>query len=426
MSELKRKRIGEIAEVNPESFDSDKYDQGTAPYISLSCVSSGALVDIEHIEVDDPPSRAKRTVREGDILLGKVRPKQESHYKVTSEEDGYVASSGFVVLRSEDVNAEYLINEILSDEFYSQMEAWATGNSYPSVNTSEVELMEINVPPRDEQERIASVLYTVDSKVEVLNERYDKLTRLKQALMQDLLTGQTRVTPETNVHEDVASGSDINRDEDWRHVSFEDLDATFESGLSYDGDDEVKEPTGNSIPVAGTGAIKNQRIIRDELANIENVSEEKIQELSLSKGDCLMVAASGSAERLGETVTVDSSIDCLFGTFVTRIRVNELNSNYLGYYLNSNMVQSRLDGLARGSTSLNNLNKSDLKLMDIDVPPLWEQERIASVLYTVDEMIAKTDELIDKYEDLKRGLMQDLLSGDVRTPDDLEVLNDIA
>jgi hypothetical protein len=43
----------------------------------------------------------------------------------------------------------------------------------------------------------------------------------------------------------------------------------------------------------------------------------------------------------------------------------------------------------------------------------------------VDEMIARTSDLMDEYERLKRGLMQDLLSGDVRTPEDLEVLEDI-
>jgi len=186
------KKTHEIAKLNPESFSPDEHEEEYLPYLSLSCVSSGQLVDVESTSVSDPVGSATRVVREGDILIGTVRPKQESHYLVTHSEDEYIASSGFVVMRPEDIDSEYLGQVVLSDNFYNQMEAWATGSTYPTVNLSDVKNMTIPVPPKDEQERIASVLYTVDEMIAQTSELRDEYEQAKRGLMQDLLSGEVR------------------------------------------------------------------------------------------------------------------------------------------------------------------------------------------------------------------------------------------
>ena len=186
------KKTHEIAKLNPESFSPDEHEEEYLPYLSLSCVSSGQLVDVESTSVSDPVGSATRVVREGDILIGTVRPKQESHYLVTHSEDEYIASSGFVVMRPEDIDSEYLGQVVLSDNFYNQMEAWATGSTYPTVNLSDVKNMTIPVPPKDEQERIASVLYTVDEMIAQTSELRDEYEQAKRGLMQDLLSGKVR------------------------------------------------------------------------------------------------------------------------------------------------------------------------------------------------------------------------------------------
>ncbi len=89
----------------------------------------------------------------------------------------------------------------------------------------------------------------------------------------------------------------------------------------------------------------------------------------------------------------------------------QLNPDYYCYYLRS--IRNKLESLSGGST-FRELSKKMLEELIVPEPPLQEQKAIAEILSTVDKAIEKTDEIIAKTERLKKGLMQELLTGRVR------------
>ena len=74
-----------------------------------------------------------------------------------------------------------------------QIEALLTGSNYPAINSGDVWNLEIPFPEYDEQAAIAEVLLDMDAEIAALEKRREKTRALKQALMQELLTGKTRL-----------------------------------------------------------------------------------------------------------------------------------------------------------------------------------------------------------------------------------------
>jgi len=93
------------------------------------------------------------------------------------------------------------------------------------------------------------------------------------------------------------------------------------------------------------------------------------------------------------------------------IKKDIYSQEYVSYYIN-HQLKKRIASFAKGS-SISNVYNSDLKKLKIPLPPLKEQQKIAEILTTWDNAISKQEELVKAKEELKKGLMQKLLSGEV-------------
>jgi type I restriction enzyme S subunit len=92
----------------------------------------------------------------------------------------------------------------------------------------------------------------------------------------------------------------------------------------------------------------------------------------------------------------------------------QVNKIYLFYYLNLPWIQEEVKALA-GTTTIPDLNHSDFYSLKFLKSPLSEQRRIAEVLSQIDKTIEKEQNYKQKLEQIKQGLMEDLLTGEVRT-----------
>jgi len=289
----------------------------------------------------------------------------------------------------------------------------------PSLNRDDAGVLNVPVPPLSEQRRIASVLYSVDEQVRSLHDRHDELTQLKHGLMQDLLTGNKRVTPETPVRDEVSSGVGSVEEQEWESAKIKDVVETIQAGYAFKSDE---------FGESGVPVIKSENYtalntigLNSEFEKIDGTTLEELKDRYFIESEMVIISMVGANS---------GSVGYSWGNKKFALNQNQwyldskdkiLNS-YLYYYLDGSF--NKLQSILRGGGK-DFLGRSEFKAFNLNLPPLWEQERIASVLYTVDEMIARTSELIDEYDRLKRGLMQDLLSGGIRTPEDLEVLDEI-
>ena len=186
--------IAELAYIDPDSV-SPEAQFASFNYIALEDVTSGRIVKYTTLAGADAPSRARRSLQKCDVLFGTVRPNLRSHAQYRGGLQNPVASTGFAVLRAKpDVaDAGFLLQHALGDVVGSQVARLIAGSNYPAVSSAQVASIEIAAPSLSEQKAIAEVLSDLDAEIDALVARREKTAMIKQGMMDELLTGRTRL-----------------------------------------------------------------------------------------------------------------------------------------------------------------------------------------------------------------------------------------
>ena len=165
---------------------------------------------------------------------------------------------------------------------------------------------------------------------------------------------------------------------------------------------------------SGTAVI-NQKCIRDGRVSYEysKLTDESVKSISsdkiVQKYDILINSTgTGTVGRVGQIhdVKIRTTVD----THVTIVRSKNqiIDPIYLGFWVKSK--QEELEGLASGSTNQVELSRSRIAELKVLLPPLTAQKIIGDILSSIDEAIQKTDQIIQKSEELKSGLINELLT----------------
>ena len=243
-----------------------------------------------------------------------------------------------------------------------------------------------------EQKKIADILSTVDKKIAFVEENINATEELKKGLMQKLLTegiGHTEF-----------KDSELGRiPQSWEVVKFKEI-TKVRQGLQIPISKRKKEKCENCYEYITIQFIKNNK----EVEYIENPQKTVI----CTENDILMT-------RTGNTGIVVTNVKGVFHNnfFLIDFDRNEISKEYLVYYLNSNSIQKEIL-LRAGATTIPDLNHGDFYSIKFISPPLEEQKQIAEILSTVDNKLENLKEKKQSFEELKKGLMQKLLTGEVR------------
>ena len=189
------KRLGDCFVINPSD------ERGTPDeffYIDLESVSGGALSLKDKISRMNAPSRAQRRFKRFDVLFQTVRPYQCNNLYVDFDADTYVASTGYTIIRgTEMADTRFVYYTMHLNSFVKDVLDRCTGTSYPAINPRGLEEIIINIPPTlAEQKAIAAVLSDIDAEIAALEADRAKYERIQSGMMQELLTGKTRLKGE--------------------------------------------------------------------------------------------------------------------------------------------------------------------------------------------------------------------------------------
>lgn len=189
--------IADVALVDPEALVSSSNPVMVIDYISLEDVSRGELLRTSQIEFRRAPLRARRVVKEHDILFGTVRPNLQSHMLYRGGLKNPIASTGFAVIRA-GVKADprFLFYLLMSDLTSTQVDRIIAGSNYPAISSGDVRKLMFVIPNVEEQRAIGAALLEADLELSVLRARLSKARDIKFGMMQQLLTGRTRLSVE--------------------------------------------------------------------------------------------------------------------------------------------------------------------------------------------------------------------------------------
>ena len=374
--EWKIKRLQDISDINPQNFSSNTNPGYKFNYISLEQVDSGRLLGYSEEVFRTAPSRAQRVLQNGDVLMSTVRPNLMAHLFFHSQVQNAVCSTGFAVLRAKHNLSDpyFLFAQLFGQSVNDQIAKILAGSNYPAINSRDVRLIEILCPPEiSEQRAIAEALSDVDGLLNALEALIAKKRAIKQATMQQLLTGKTRLPGfsgkwETKLLGDVAhikTGSKNNEDKDDNgQYPLYVRSAIVEQINSYCFD-------GEAILVPGEGGIEN------------------IFHYINGRFDCHQ-----------RVYMINRFANNVFGKLIYYIMVLQF-----GKHAMQNTVKATVDSLRLPT----------FQTFSFSIPKdVAEQRAIAEVLSDMDAEITALEQRRDKTIAIKQGMMQQLLTGRVR------------
>ena len=177
------KRLKHLATYNDEVLAESTDEDKEIDYVEISGVSlSQGIEEIENTSFGQAPSRARRKVRSGDILISTVRTYLRAIATVDEASPDLIASTGFCVVRpNDDVDSGFLGWAAKSEPFVSEVVARSVGVSYPAINASELVTIYLPLPPIDTQRRIVQFLDEKTTQIDVLIEGIeDSVVRLEE------------------------------------------------------------------------------------------------------------------------------------------------------------------------------------------------------------------------------------------------------
>lgn len=285
----------------------------------------------------------------------------------------------------------FLIHIFKTNTFFKQVKN-DLGATINSINNSNLLNFKIQLPPLDEQEKIAEILSTWDEAINLTINLIENKKQFKKALMQNLLTAKIRF-PEFK--------------DEWKEVSIGEL---F----------EFKKGQGLSKEMLDTNG-KFECVLYGELYTtydeiIENVkSRTNFQGSIKSKFDDILIPSSTTTGSIDIAIAaVILKNDVLLGGDINILRKkrNNIYGKFVAYCI-TNIKNKELSSYAQGTTIIH-LYAKDFKDMKIKLPNLQEQQKIAEVLTACDDEINLLNLKLENLKKQKQGLMQKLLSGKVK------------
>ena len=180
--------LGEICEINPETINPlSMFPNQTVFYIDISSVENetGRFLGYTEVASSDAPSRARRGIRGGDVLLSTVRPNLKAFTLLKPVRNRAIASTGFAVLRARSGVAEpaYILASLCSDHAINQMVGMMGKGAYPSINQSDVAAIKIPLPPLATQQAIVA---EIEAEQALVNANRDLIARFEKKIQATL------------------------------------------------------------------------------------------------------------------------------------------------------------------------------------------------------------------------------------------------
>lgn len=306
---------------------------------------------------------------------------------------------GLAAIRCRPNNTNYLFLFYYLKYIGKKFDSISAGSTFKAIRKNDLDQLEIAMPPLPEQKKIAEVLSTVDQAIEKVDQAIEKTQRLKKGLMQRLLTKGIG-------HKEFKETKIGRIPREWEIRKIGDVITLCQYGLS------IQMSREGQYAIVKMNDIANGLVVAEKVKYV-NLDNRTFENFKLQKGDILF-NRTNSYELVGRTGIFALDGDYVFASYLIRLRPNYemINSNYLTFYLI--FSGEKLRQLATRAVHQANINATTLQKVVIPVPPLSEQKKIVETLSAVDERLDLLRTRKERLNKIKKGLMDDLLTGKKR------------
>ncbi|GAA2606643.1 restriction endonuclease subunit S [Actinomadura fulvescens] len=309
----------------------------------------------------------------------------------------YACSNFFRALRVDGslVNPKFLATKL--QWLYRQSSIWR----YQQQTTGIINLrfgdyldQEIELPPLDQQRRIAEILDVADEQIQSIDHLVSKLRLICIGIVSDALNEIEQTAESTALLSEVA-----------------DISSGVTLGSEPAGDGSIE------VPYLRVANVQDGYIDTSEVKAIR-IFRSQMERFRLEAGDVLLTEG-GDFDKLGRGAVWDARIpECICQNHIFRVRCDRqvLLPEYLAAYASSPRGRAYFLSIAKQTTNLATINSTQLKSMPLPLPSLERQQKLIDAVEACSGRIQAELKVADRLRLLKQGLIDDLLTGRVRVP----------
>jgi len=339
---------------------------------------------------------AKYLLRKGDLIVARAGTVGVS-VLVDRDFDNVIFGSYLIKVKLKPaVHAKFVHYSFQSPIYWKHLQK-AQGSTLKNINLSLLKSLKIPLPPLPEQRKIAEILSTVDEAIQKVDEAIAKTERLKRGLMKLLTKG---------IGHKEFKDSEIGRiPKEWEVVKLQDIVSEIKNGFASGKRDE-----NGIVQIRMNNVTTDGRLTFDSYIKVP--PPENLEKWILKPGD-LLFNNTNSYDLVGKSAIFETApFPCTFSNHFTRIRFKEgvVPKIILWHFL---MLWRRgyFKSVAIRHVGQSAVHTQYLLRLKIPLPPLPEQRKIAEILSTVDKKSELERKRKEKLEHIRRGLMNDLLTG---------------
>ncbi|WP_411687612.1 restriction endonuclease subunit S [Acinetobacter indicus] len=353
----------------------------------------------------DAPSRARKVIKKGDVLVSLTRPNLNAVALVGENYDQQIASTGFEVISPMIVESKYLFSLVRTQHFINEISKQEQGALYPAAKSSDVQAYDFPLPPLAEQQEIVRQLDVMLAQVEQIKTRLDAipaiLKKFRQSVLADAVSGK--------LTEDWRSQNNI---EDWKWETW--FDITTKSKDAF-----KRGPFGSSLKKSmfveqGFKVYEQYCPINDDCSYaryyITPEKFEEMKEFEVKDGDFLISCSGVSLGRITQ-VPLNSERG-IINQALLRVRLDnsKYDSDFFKILFRSPTFQKVIFENSTGSAIPNLKAAKLLKQIPVPMPNLMEQENIVTRVYELYRSISLIEESVQSAQKRVNLLTQSILA----------------
>lgn len=294
-------------------------------------------------------------------------------------------------------NVKYLMYWLMSSIIQNIISQTQTLGAQPKLALTRIRNFPVILPSIQEQEKIVEVLSDVDTLIADLQKLIRKKKDIRQGTMQMLVTGKKRLN---------------GFDGEWVKINLS-KNSKLKARIGWQGLTTAEYlDEGYSYLITGTD-FKNGQIDWNGCHYVDYNRYEQDPNIQVSNGD-LLLTKDGTIGKVAYVADLTRPATLNSGVFLVKPITDAYTAHFMFYVLESSVFKDFLQQLSAGST-INHLYQKDLVKFDLYVPPTKEeQEAIAGILFDMDSDIHRLEKKLSKYQKIKQGMMEELLTGKVR------------
>ena len=298
---------------------------------------------------------------------------------------------------------------------YFPLAAFGTGTGVPTLNRNIVHKQKVKFPPLLEQPKIESILSLADKKNDLIEQKISETQQLKKGLIQKLYTegvGEVDEVGKWLPHTEFQDSPFGLIPATWSVITLGECVSKIGSGVTPKGGSKAYVDEG--VPLIRSQNILVGKLKLDDVAHITEAQHSKMKGSQLEPSDVLLNITGASIGRCA--VLPEDFENGNVNQHVCIIRMDHtILPEFCGFFLNSQFGQKQIWSLQAGGNR-EGLNFQQIRSFLIPRIPIKEQQKIVEILTKVDEKIDLLNQQKAEAQQLKKGLMQKLLTGEWRVP----------